>query len=177
MSDMRKEEQNKKQRNPIAKIILAILVIIILLLLHRCSVNYYEKKVVEEANKIIKEFEENVDAITEIEDAMRQEAVDTAVEEGMMHVNYSAKAVFNGKVSETFNLKNIENNHDSIMFEIFDEDGKSLYKSKMIKPGYEMNAIELKRALPEGRHECTIRIQYATSGSVASEFPIILEVK
>ena len=177
MSEMRKEEKNKKQRNPIAKIILAILVIIILLLLHRCSVNYYEKKVIEEANEIITEFEENVDAITEIEDAMRQEAIDTAVEEGMMHVNYSAKAVFNGKVSEKFNLKNIENNHDSITFEIFDEDGDSLYKSKMIKPGYEMNAIELERALPKGRHECTIRIQYATTGSVASEFPIILEVK
>ena len=66
MSEMRKEEQNDKQRNPIAKIILAILVIIILLLLHRCSVNYYEKKVIEETNEIITEFEENVDAITEI---------------------------------------------------------------------------------------------------------------
>ena len=177
MSDLKREEQNKKERRPVAKIILAILVIIILLLLHRCTVNYYEQKVIDEANDIITEFEENVNAITEIEDAMRQEAIDTAVEEGMMNVNYSAKAVFNGKVSESFNIKNIENNHDSIIFEIFNVSGESLYKSKKIAPGYEMNAIELNKKLSEGRHECTIRIQYATSGTVASEFPIVLEVK
>lgn len=172
-----KQNDNNKKHSPIAKIILAILVIIILLLLHRCSENYYEKKVIEKADEIITEFEENVDAITQIEDAMRQEAIDTAVEEGMMHVNYSAKAVFKGKVSEKFNVKNIESNHDSIIFEIFAEDGESLYKSKKIASGYEMNVIELDKTLPEGRHECTIRIQYATSGTVASEFPIILEVK
>ena len=102
---------------------------------------------VDEMKDFVTEFEENMNAITEIEDAMKQEAVNTLVEEGMMHVNFLTKAYFDGKVSTKFNIKNIENNHDDIVFEIFDEDGESLYKSKKIAPGYEMNCIELNREL------------------------------
>ena len=174
MRNKEQNEKNNKQNSSTTKIILVVVIILLISLLARCAVSCQQRKMINEMEDFVTEFEENVDAITEIEDAMRQEAVNAAVEEGMMHVNFSTKAYFNGKTSTKFNIKNIENNHDSITFEIFDEDGDSLYKSKMIKPGYEMNAIELKRALPEGRHECTIRIQYATSGSVASEFPIIL---
>ena len=94
-----------------------------------------------------------------------------------MHVNFSTKAYFDGKKSTKFNIKNIENNHDDIVFEIFDKDGESLYKSKKIAPGYEMNCIELDKELSKGRHECTIEIRYATEGHVATVFPIIFEVK
>ena len=128
-------------------------------------------------NEIVTEFEESIDAITEMEDAMKQEAVNTLVEEGMMHVNFSTKAYFDGKVSTKFNIKNIENNHDDIVFEIFDEDGESLYKSKKIPPGYEMNCIELDRELSKGRHECTIEIHYAVEGQISTVFPIILMVE
>ena len=132
---------------------------------------------VNEMEDFVTEFEENVDAITEIEDAMRQEAVNAAVEEGMMHVNFSTKAYFNGKTSTKFNIKNIQNNHDDIVFEIFDEDGESLYKSKKIAPGYEMNCIELDKMLSKGRHECSIKIQYAVEGQVSTVFPIVLIVE
>ena len=125
----------------------------------------------------VTEFEENVDAITEIEDAMRQEAVNAAVEEGMMHVNFSTKAYFDGKTSTKFNIKNIENNNESIVFEIFDEDGESIYKSKKIAPGYEMNCIELDRELAKGRHGCTIEIQCAIDGHAATAIPIVIKVK
>ena len=123
------------------------------------------------------EFEENMNAITEIEDAMKQEAVNTLVEEGMMHVNFSTKAYFDGKVSTKFNIKNIENNHDDIVFEIFDEEGETLYKSKKIASGYEMNCIEIDKELSKGRHECTIEIQYAVEGHVATVFPIVIIVE
>ena len=133
--------------------------------------------IVPQLNEIVTEFEESIDAITEMEDAMKQEAVNTLVEEGMMHVNFSTKAYFDGRKSTKFNIKNIENNHDDIVFEIFDEDGESLYKSKKIPPGYEMNCIELDRELSKGRHECTIEIHYAVEGQISTVFPIILMVE
>ena len=124
----------------------------------------------------VTEFEENMNAITEIEDVLKQEEINTLVEEGMMNVNFSTKATFDGKVSKSFNIKNIENNHDDIVFEIFDEKGESIYKSKKIAPGYEMHCIKLDKELPKGRHECTIEIQYAVEGHVATVFPIVIEV-
>lgn len=94
-----------------------------------------------------------------------------------MNVNFSTKAPFVGKVSKSFNIKNIENNQDDIVFEIFDEKGESIYKSKKIAPGYEMNCIELDKELSKGRHECTIEIQNAVEGHVATVFPIVIEVR
>lgn len=94
-----------------------------------------------------------------------------------MNVNFSTKATFDGKISKSFNIKNIENNHDSIVFEIFDENGESIYESKKIAPGYEMNCIEIDKELPKGRHECTIEIRYAVEGHVSTVFPIILMVE
>ena len=176
MSDNKNKDNNNKS-NQTTKIILVVLILLIVSLLARCTISCQQRKMVNEMEEFVTEFEENVDAITEIEDAMRQEAVNAAVEEGMMHVNFSTKAYFNGKTSTKFNIKNIENNHDDIVFEIFDEAGKSLYKSKKIAPGYEMNCIELEKTLQKGRHECTIKIKYAVEGQVSTVFPIILIVK
>lgn len=173
----RKEEQRNKKHSLATKIILVVVILLIMSLGVRCAVDYHNKKTVEEMEEFITEFEENMNVITEIEDAMKQEAVNTLVEEGMMNVNFSAKATFEGKVSKSFNIKNIENNHDDIVFEIFDEKGESIYKSKKIAPGYEMNCIELDKELPKGRHECTIEIQYAVEGHVATIFPIVIDVE
>ena len=177
MRNKEQNEKNNKQNSSTTKIILVVVIILLISLLARCAVSCQQRKMINEMEDFVTEFEENVDAITEIEDAMRQEAVNAAVEEGMMHVNFSTKAYFDGKTSTKFNIKNIENNHDDIVFEIFDEDGESLYKSKKIAPGYEMNAIELNRKLSKGRHECTIEIHYAVEGQVSTVFPIILEVE
>ncbi|MBQ8803221.1 MAG: hypothetical protein IJZ53_06295 [Tyzzerella sp.] len=177
MDNRKQQKKNKNKQNTATKIILVVVILLIMSLGFRCAVDYHNKKAVEEMEEFVTEFEENVNAITEIEDAMKQEAVNTLVEEGMMNVNFSTKAIFDGKVSKSFNIKNIENNHDSIVFEIFDEDGESIYKSQKIAPGYEMNCIELNKELPKGRHECTIEIQYAVKGHVATVFPIVIEVK
>ena len=177
MAEKKEQKQNKEKRSPATKSILVAVILILLSLLMRCGIDYHNKKTAKELDEIVTEFEENLNAITEIEDAMKQEAVDTLVEEGMMHVNFSTKAYFDGKISTKFNLKNIENNHDDIVFEIFDEDGESLYKSKKIPPGYEMNSISLNKELSKGRHECTIEIHYAVEGQVSTVFPIILMVE
>ncbi|MBQ4560530.1 MAG: hypothetical protein IJA54_09445 [Tyzzerella sp.] len=177
MTDKKQQEQKNEKRSPATKYILVAVILILLSLLMRCGIDYHNRKTAEELNEIVSEFEESIDAITEMEDAMKQEAVDTLVEEGMMHVNFSTKAYFDGKVSTKFNIKNIENNHDDIVFEIFDEDGESLYKSKKIPPGYEMNCIELDRELSKGRHECTIEVHYAVEGQISTVFPIILMVE
>lgn len=144
----------------------------------------YLEKVISEMKEIVININHNserydamADKLDEIEDAMRQEAVNAAVEEGMMHVNFSTKAYSDGKTSTKFNIKNIENNHDDIVFEIFDENEESIYKSKKIAPGYEMNCIELDKQLPKGRHECSIKIRYAIEGQVSTVFPIILIVE
>lgn len=177
MKENRQNQKNDKgKRSMTARIILAVLIIIILLLGYRCSTRQ-DDGIKEETNVATLEYEEDVDAITEIDVSERQEAVNSKVEEGMMNVNYLPNAVFNGKVSETFNVKNINNNHGPIIFELFDEAGISIYQSKMIAQGYEMKCIELNRELKKGTHDCTIKFRYAEGGNVVTAFPITIEVR
>ena len=125
----------------------------------------------------VSEYESNVNQITEIDMSKRQEELDAIVEEGKMNVNYSSKAVFSGTVSQTFNIKNIMNNHHPIVFTLYDEGGDCIYTSKKIEPGYEMNQIELSKELSKGTHECKLKVGYAEEGNVTSAFPITIEVK
>lgn len=168
IKQVKKEKNEKRKRSLIGQIILAILIIIILLLSFRCG---------RGDAPATAEYEQNVNAITEIDYSERQEAIDAIVEEGKMNVNYSPKAVFDGKTSVLFNIKNIKNNRAPIVFEIFDEDNNSIYQSKMIAQGYEMNCIELKTELEKGTHDCTIKVRYADAGNVVAAFPITIEVK
>lgn len=129
------------------------------------------------AEPALSQYEKNVNRITKIDYSKRQAELDVLVEEGKMNVNYSSTAVFNGKVSEKFNIKNIQNNHYAIEFQIIDENGDCIYKSKKIEPGYEINSIELGKELSKGTHECKLQVGYAEEGNVSSAFPITIEVK
>lgn len=162
------KKKKKEKRSLIGQIILAILIIIILLLSFRCG---------RSDTPTTAEYEKNVNAITEIDYSERQEAIDAIVEEGKMNVNYSPKAVFEGKNSVLFNVKNIKNNHAPIQFEIYDENDRCIYTSKKIEPGYEMNSVELEEELSKGVHDCTIKIGYAEEGNVSSVFPLSIEVR
>lgn len=123
------------------------------------------------------EYEQAVNAITEIDYEERQRELDRIVEEGMINIQYSASASFDGKVSTRFNVKNIDNNKQPIQFVLMDENGDVIYKSKQIERGYEINAIELEKELPKGTHNGKISIGYVEEGNVASLFPITLEVR
>ena len=123
------------------------------------------------------EFEKQVNAITEIDYSEQQEALNQIVEDGMINIQYSLSATFNGKVSESFNVKNIKNNHYPIVFALYDEDGNKIYQSKKIELGYEINSIELDKELSKGTHEGRIQIGYAEEGNVSSMFPITIEVR
>jgi hypothetical protein len=125
----------------------------------------------------VSEYENNVNQIEVIDASNRQAELNAIVEEGKMNVNYSAKTIFEGNMSETFNIKNIKNNHHPIVFEIFDETGECVYVSKKIEPGYEMNQIELEKELSKGTHECKIKVGYAEEGNVSSAFPLTIEVR
>ena len=125
----------------------------------------------------VSKYESNVNQITEIDMSKRQEELNAIVEQGKMNVNYSSKAVFSGTVSQTFNIKNIKNNHHPIEFTLYDEEGDCIYQSKKIEPGYEMNQIELTKELSKGTHECKLKVGYAEEGNVTSAFPITIEVK
>ena len=168
VKQVKNEKKKKEKRCLIGQIVLAILLIIILLLSFRCG---------RGDAPAISEYETNVNAITEIDYSERQEAVDTIVEEGKMNVNYSPKAVFEGKTSVIFNVKNIKNNHAPIQFSIYDENQGCIYTSKKIEAGYEINSIELEKDLEKGVHECSIKIGYAEEGNVSSVFPISIEVR
>lgn len=168
IKQVKKEKNEKRKRSLIGQIILAILIIIILLLSFRCG---------RDDAPATAEYEQNVDAITEIDYSERQEAIDAIVEEGKMNVNYSPKAVFEGKNSVLFNIKNIKNNHAPIVFEIYDEEDRCIYVSKKIEPGFEMNHVELEKELEKGVHDCTIKIGYAEEGNVFSVFPLSIEVR
>lgn len=143
-----------------------VLILMIAVLPHSCV-----------AEPVLTQYEKNVNRITEIDYSKRQAELDILVEEGKMNVNYSSKAVFQGKVSEKFNIKNIQNNHYAIEFQLFDEEGNCIYQSKKIEPGYEMNSIELDKELSKGIHECKLQVGYAEEGNVSSAFPITIEVK
>ena len=125
----------------------------------------------------VSKYEYKVNRIREIDVSQRQAELNAIVEEGKMNVNYSPKAIFKGTVSQSFNIKNIKNNHHPIVFEIVDENGECLYQSKKIEPGYEMNTIELEKNLSKGIHECKIKVGYAEEGNVSSAFPLTIEVK
>ena len=156
----------KKNKNIILGVIGFLILLFVVIMGHSC-----------EPELAISEYETNVNQITEIDTSKRQEELNAIVEEGKMNVNYSSRAVFDGRVSETFNIKNIKNNHYPIAFELFDENGECIYTSKKIEPGYEMNWIELDKALTKGTHECRLKVGYAEEGNVSSAFPIIIEVK
>lgn len=104
------------------------------------------------------------------------EAVNREVEEGKINVQYSLYAVFDGKKSESFMVRNIEKNHHPLEFTIYDEDGNSIYSSMPINLGYELKDITLDRELPRGDHDCSIRISYVAEGNVASVFPLKVKV-
>lgn len=123
------------------------------------------------------EYEQAVNAITEIDYDERQKELDRIVEDGMINIQYSASAIFDGKTSTSFVVKNIDNNKYPIQFTLMDEDGDVIYKSKQIDRGYEMNAIELDKELSKGTHDGKISIGYVEEGNVSSVFPITLEVK
>lgn len=124
----------------------------------------------------VSSYETAVNEITEIDYSKRQEELDQIVEEGMMNVQYSMYASFDGKVSKSFNVKNIKNNKHPIVFSLYDENGDLIYESKKIELGYELNSIELNKELSKGTHECSIKIGYAEEGNVSSVFPITIEV-
>lgn len=170
MREIKKEKQKKrKMRKAVDRIIiLVLLIIIIILLLFRCGGARQEET---------SEYEQEVNAITEIDYSQYQEALNAIVEEGKMNVNYSSTAVFDGATSLLFNIKNIKNNHYPIIFELYDENEQRLYGSKRIEPGYEMNKIELDSVPAKGVHEGKLKVRYAEEGNVSAVFPIVIEVK
>ena len=126
-----------------------------------------------------------VETATKIEKGMSneelQKLLDQKVKDGMMNANYSTGASFKGVKSESFNIKNIPNNKHDIQFAIFDENNEQLYQSGSIKRGYEINEIELTKALSKGKHNGKIAIWYVENGkqlgNIKSTFPIELWFK
>lgn len=123
------------------------------------------------------EYEQKVEKIVAVNPEEQQKYIDQIVEEGQINIQYSLGATFNGKTSQGFNVKNIENNHGDIVFAIYDENGEEIYNSDPIQRGYECTEITLDKELPVGTHECRISIGYVDAGNVKSTFPITIEVK
>lgn len=169
MKKIKNEKAKKRKRKVAGRITCLILVVLfVLFFLIRCAFP---------VPMPVSEYEQNVNAITEIDYSKQQEALNAIVEDGKMNVNYCSNAVFDGAVSQKFNIKNIRNNHYPIAFSLYDEAERCIYESKKIEPGYEMNQIELEKELSKGVHECKLKVGYAEEGNVSSAFPITIEVK
>ena len=168
---MKEIKQVKKKRKKYKRIKKILMVLLVLLLV--CTVYWCAKREPVQTSQ----YETRVNEITEIDYSKQQEALNAIVEEGKMHVNYSSEAVFNGTVSEKFNVKNIKNNHHPIVVELYDEEYNCLYQSGKIEPGYEINSIQLNKQMKKGTHECKLKVGYAEEGNVSSVFPITIEVK
>ena len=162
-------DKNQREKNKINKILILIILLLIFILgfIGFWFLNQDRSSA----------FENRVNEITEIDYSKQQATLNQLVADGMMNVQYSLSAEFNGKVSTSFNVKNIKNNHYPIVFSIFDEDDNEIYQSKKIERGYEINSIELNKELPKGSHDCKIQIGYAEEGNVSSSFPITIVVK
>lgn len=179
---MRTKKKTKKRR--VILLLVAILLLLIFLFL-QCSKQEMKSNAGDEIRTESKteieteitEYEQDVDEIVEIDYSKQQEALNALVEEGKMNVNYRSTAVFHGVYSESFNIKNIKNNHYPIIFEIYDENETCIYVSKKIEPGYELNSIKLTKELAKGTHNCKLKVGYAQEGNVSSIFPITIEVK
>ncbi len=156
---------NKNTKKIIATIIVLLVVVI----------GFFGYRSMTSSN--LTEYEKNINAITKIDKAERQKEVDQLVKDGEINIQYDLGATFNGKVSEHFNVKNIENNKGNIKFIIYDENDNVIYTSKEVKRGYEVNKIELNKTLSKGTHKCKISIGYVDRGNVASTFPLNIEVK
>ncbi len=168
MKEIKKEKQNRKRRKRIRRFILCLGVLSLCLLLFQC---------VLKKDDSLSGYETEVNEIVEIDESLQQEKLNAIVEEGKMNVNYLAEAVFKGKVSEKFNVKNIKNNHYPIRFSLYDEAGNCLYESKKIEPGYELSKIELSKRLDKGIYACKLKVGYDKEGNVSSVFPISIEVR
>lgn len=168
MKEIKKVKKKRKQYKRIKRILAVLCILLLCYLAFRCS---------DKESEPISKYETQVNAITEIDYSKQQEALNAIVEEGKMHVNYSSEAVFNGTVSEKFNVKNIKNNHHPIVVELYDEEYNCLYQSGNIEPGYEINSIQLNKQMEKGIHECKLKVGYAEEGNVSSVFPITIEVK
>ena len=161
-------ENNKKV---FKGIVIALAVIILILLTIGITIFVIKDKFEKES-----EYEQQVNQITKIDYSEREEALNEIVEDGMINVCYSTSAIFDGKVSQSFNVQNSINNHYAIIFEIIDESGDTIYTSKKIEPGYELNQIELLKELKKGSHDCQIKVGYAQEGNISSVFPLTVVV-
>lgn len=166
---------NKKDsKGKIRKIIISILILLLLLSIG-IGIGYFINKQNKEKDL---EFEKQVDKIVEMSDEDMQAALNQIVEDGMINIQYQTGAVFDTKGrSKSFNVKNIENNKDSISFILYDEKDNIIYESKAIERGYEINDIQLEKPLSKGNHECKIQIGYVSKGNVKSTFPISIKVE
>lgn len=124
------------------------------------------------------ELNAKMSKISEISDEDKQAAINQLVEEGTINVTYASKATFDlhGK-STLFCVRNIENNHYPVVFEIFDDHGDSIFMSDPMEPGYEVTEITLAEALPEGVYDFKISVGYENNGNVRSTFPLQVTVK
>ena len=120
--------------------------------------------------------EANAIKISETDSDEIKAALNKQVEEGKINVQYQLYSVFNGRDSKEFLVRNNPNNYHPIVFKIYDENEREIYQSNQLMLGYEVNHIQLEKALEKGQHDCKIEIGYDGQGNVASRFPLKVTV-
>lgn len=168
-----KTEKSKSLKERLKTILIIVLtIVIILLLLVRCS--GIRNKGTDETVNVGEQTNEKIDEMTAEE---KQAYVNQIVEDSMININFSPYATFDSNGNSTsFLVKNIEQNHDSIKFTLYDEDNNLIFESSEIERGYQCESIKLNTPLTVGTHEGRIVVGYANTGTVSSSFPITMEV-
>ena len=155
-----------------------IMISLILLLVSSIFIynHYYLENIYEsDTNKENETNDTKTEKISEIPDSEKQEAVNKAVEEGMINISYSSSAVFDGKNSTSFKVLNKENNRYPIDFELYDENDNLMFQSSEIALGYQCTEITLNENHEKGTFEWKIKIGYSNGNeksNVQSFFPI-----
>jgi len=86
-----------------------------------------------------------------------QQELNRVVEEGMFNISIASSVVFeNPEASGQARIENVAANRYHMQVDItLDDTGETVYSSQLIRPGYSIEHIKLKRPLPPGEYAAT----------------------
>ena len=148
-----KKKKKKKNKNRW----LILIIIILLLLLIALGVIVYKVNERREFERYVFDTEAIEGRIQTMTEEEIQEELNRVVDEGMFNISIASSIVFDSKTKQgQARIENIAANHYHMQVDIFLNDTQELvYSSKLLRPGYALEYIELDKQLPPGEYEAT----------------------
>ncbi|MBR4039475.1 MAG: hypothetical protein IKJ11_05180 [Clostridia bacterium] len=152
-----KKPAKKKKKKKNKTIWLILIIIILLLLLAALGVVVYKVNQQREFERYVFDTEAIEGRIQTMTEEEIQEELNRVVDEGMFNISIASSIVFDPKTKQgQARIENIAANHYHMQVDIFLNDTQELiYSSKLLRPGYSLEYIELDKQLAPGEYEAT----------------------